>query len=192
MSMRTKKNYLTPNKVAEMLMVSPSAIRLWTEKGDLKALMTAGGHRRFKLADIKQFAKDKNIQLNIESDYIYRVLIVDDEPLFADYLKTVLSLECEKLEIEISLNGFDAGIKLKEFKPNIVLLDLMMPEMNGFQVCEQIKNDPLLQHTRVIAMSGSQDLVDKQRIISVGAETCLDKPIKVTELVEQLNLEIYQ
>lgn len=52
------KNHLTPKEVAELLMVSTSAIRLWTEKGEIKALVTAGGHRRFKIEDIQQFARD--------------------------------------------------------------------------------------------------------------------------------------
>jgi excisionase family DNA binding protein len=181
------KNYLTPNQVAELLMVSPSAIRLWSEKGELKALLTAGGHRRFKLADIKAFAIQRNIELNIENESQFKILIVDDDAPFAEFLDTALSVKFNELEIKISHNGFDAGIQLKEFKPSIVLLDLMMPGIDGFQICQQIKQDPLLKHIRVIAMSGDVNSKNKQKIIKAGAEACLEKPIKIDELGKLLN-----
>ncbi|NRA55124.1 MAG: response regulator [Gammaproteobacteria bacterium] len=187
--MASKKSYLTPNKVAELLMVSPSAIRLWSEKGDLKAMVTAGGHRRFKLEDIKQFACDKKIQLNIVNDNKPKVLIVDDESLFAQFLKTALLVNDEELEVAISLDGFDAGIMVKEFQPTVVLLDIMMEGIDGFQVCKKIKQDPLLQHIRVIVLSGNITLSQKQRLMDLGAETCFDKPVDMSELIRRLYVQ---
>lgn len=186
------KSYLTPNQAAELLMVSPSAIRLWSEKGDLKARLTAGGHRRFKLADIEDFAQQRNIELNVAEDKKVKILIVDDEEMFAELLETVLVLQFNELEfseaeVKISLNGFDAGIQLKAFAPNIVLLDLMMENIDGFQICQQIKQDPLLKHIRVIAMSGNASTRNRQEIIKAGAEALLEKPINIAELTKQLN-----
>jgi len=186
--MSSHLTYLTPKDVAKLLMVSTAAIRLWAEKGELKAMMTAGGHRRFKLEDIKTFAKDKNIQLNIESDASVKILIIDDEILFTEFLEDALTTIYPQVKIAVSLDGFDAGIKLKDFKPSIVLLDLKMPGMDGFQVCQHIKSDPLLQRIRVIAMSGDTNLERKQKIIATGAEVCLSKPFKVAELIETLGL----
>lgn len=183
------KSYLTPNQAAELLMVSPSAIRLWSEKGELKARVTAGGHRRFKLADIEDFANERNIELNRDNEDKCKILIVDDEKIFAEFLETILGLEFNEVEVKVSLNGFDAGIQLKEFKPSIVLLDLMMANIDGFQICQQIKQDPSLKHIRVIAMSGNANAKNKQKIIKVGAEACLEKPINVAELTKQLNFE---
>ncbi|MBL4911335.1 MAG: response regulator [Alteromonadaceae bacterium] len=186
------KSYLTPNQAAELLMVSPSAIRLWSEKGDLKARLTAGGHRRFKLADIEDFAQQRNIELNVAEDKKVKILIVDDEEMFAELLETVLVLQFNELEfseaeVKISLNGFDAGIQLKAFAPNIVLLDLMMENIDGFQICQQIKQDPSLKHIRVIAMSGNASTRNRQEIIKAGAEALLEKPINIAELTKQLN-----
>ena len=183
------KSYLTPNQAAELLMVSPSAIRLWSEKGELKARVTAGGHRRFKLADIEDFANERNIELNRDNEDKCKILIIDDEKIFAEFLETILGLEFNEVEVKVSLNGFDAGIQLKEFKPSIVLLDLMMANIDGFQICQQIKQDPSLKHIRVIAMSGNANAKNKQKIIKVGAEACLEKPINVAELTKQLNFE---
>jgi len=186
--MFSKKSYLTPNQVAELLMVSPSAIRLWAEKGELKATTTAGGHRRFKYEDIKEFANGRKIELNIPQDKNSRILIIDDEQIFASYLKVSLLLDNKDLDIEISLDGFNAGIKLKDFKPSIVLLDLKMPNMDGFQVCNQIKNDPSLKHIRVIAMSGNLSAKDSERILQVGAEACFEKPLNISLLTKHINI----
>ena len=186
--MSSTLTYLTPKDVAKLLMVSTAAIRLWAEKGELKAMVTAGGHRRFKLADIKQFALDKKIQLNIESEQATRILIIDDEILFAEFLTEILTIECPQVKLAVSLDSFAAGIKLKEFKPNIVLLDLTMPGMDGFQVCNYIKSDPLLQHIRVIAMSGEVTSSRKEQIMTAGAEACLAKPFEIAALIKLLNL----
>lgn len=183
--MFTKKSYLTPNQVAELLMVSPSAIRLWTDKGELKATTTAGGHRRFKFDDIKLFAESRNIELNTSFENNSKILIVDDDVQFAKLLKTLLLRENETLNIETSFDGFDAGVKLKEFNPGIVLLDLKMPQMDGFQVCSQIKRDPTLKHIRVISMSGDVNESVRRRIIDAGAEACFQKPINIS-LLNQL------
>lgn len=184
------KNYLTPKEVSELLMVSTAAIRLWAQSGDLKARVTAGGHRRFKLEDIKAFAIKKKIQLN--SDTIgngnTKILIVDDDAHFTEFLKILLEREIKNVEVEISLDGFDAANKLNEFSPTIMLLDLRMPGLDGFQVCHHVKQNPLQSHIRVIAISGNVTEEDIEKIKSMGAETCLSKPIDAPFLFKQLNL----
>ena len=183
-----KKSYLTPKDVAELLMVSTAAVRLWSEKGYLKARVTAGGHRRFKLDDIKQFAQQKQIQLNIDENVIPKILVVDDETMFAEFLKDLLLSEFSNVEVEISLDGFDAANKLRDFSPTIVLLDLKMPNLNGFQVCQHIKQDPTLQYIRILAMSGKVTAEDKTRILALGAEACFEKPLNSVEFFKQLNI----
>lgn len=182
------KSYLTPKEVAELLMVSTAAVRLWAESGDLKAKVTAGGHRRYKLNDIKAFATKKNIQLNTVTSENPRILIVDDDIHFAEFLKTLLNVEIKNVEVEISLDGFDAANKLNDFSPSIMLLDLKMPGLDGFQVCQRVKGNPLQNHIRVIAISGDVTQSDIDKLKNIGAETCLNKPIDVPALIKQLAL----
>jgi len=185
---KSAKSYLTPKEVAELLMVSTAAVRLWAEKGSLKARVTAGGHRRFKLDDIKEFAANKNIQLNINTSETPKVLIVDDDIHFAEFLKTLLKVEIKNIEVEISLDGFDAANKLHDFTPDIMLLDLKMPGLDGFQVCQRVKGNPLQNHIRVIAISGDVTQSDIDKLKGFGAETCLKKPIDAPILFKQLAL----
>ena len=182
------KNYLTPKEVSELLMVSTASVRLWAESGTLKARVTAGGHRRFKLDDIKEFALKKNIQLNADLNENTKILIVDDDVQFSGFLKILLEREINNVEVLISLDGFDAANKLSEFSPNVMLLDLRMPGLDGFQVCHHVKQSPLQNHIRVIAISGDVTDTDIEKIKNMGAETCLRKPLDVPLLFKQLNL----
>jgi excisionase family DNA binding protein len=182
------KSYLIPKEAAELLMVSTATVRLWAEKGYLKARVTAGGHRRFKLDDIKEFAFKKNISLNTSVSENPKILIVDDDLYFAEFLKTLLEVEIENVEVEISLNGFDAANKLHDFIPSILLLDLKMPGLDGFQVCQRVKDNPLQHHIRVIAISGYVTQNDIEKLKHIGAETCLEKPINIPILLKKLGL----
>lgn len=183
-----KKSYLTPNQVAELLMVSPTAIRLWADKGDLKALSTPGGHRRFLPSDVDHFAKKRGLTLNNGQSRFLRILIVDDDAQLSRYLVTLLEGLEDKVVIETASDGFAAGLKVIDFKPHILLLDIMMPYMNGIQLCLRLKKEPSTKAIRVIAMTGfpSPDNIDG--IINAGAEACLTKPIDEKILLEQLGI----
>lgn len=184
----SRKSYLTPKEVAELLMVSTAAVRLWAESNNLKARVTAGGHRRFKLDDVKDFATKKNIQLNVPISDTPKILVVDDEASFAEFLKTLLEIEIENVEVQISLNGFDAANKLRDFNPSIILLDLKMPGLNGFQICQHVKQNPMYKHIRVIAMSGDMSNCEIDEIKKAGAEACIEKPVNTSNLLETLSL----
>ena len=113
-----------------------------------------------------------------------KVLIIDDELLFAQFLNDLLLSEIENIQTEMAHDGFDAGIKLRDFKPDIVLLDLNMPGFDGFRVCKQIEQENLTQDIKVIAITGDAREDIGKRIISTGAIACLAKPIDVAELIK--------
>ena len=191
--MEIEKSYLTPAQVASLLMVSQAGVRQWAQKGALKALTTPGGHRRFLYRDVAQFAQDRGLTLNTLSRQDLRVLIVDDEPSVASYLKSLLKENTNSTaQIEIAHDGFQAGMRVRDFKPQIVLLDLMMPGMDGFQVCETLKKDPMAKSIRIIALTGYHTPTNVERILRCGAEVCLGKPIDSIRLLGLLNLDSYQ
>lgn len=192
-----KRGYLTPKEVADLLMVSTAAIRLWAEKGQLKAMTTLGGHRRFKLEDVSQFAEQNQIPLDSSifesplSTELRRILIVDDEQMYAEYLKTVIELADESVIIKICHNGFEAGIQLRDFAPDTVLLDLKMPGVDGFGVCRYIRTDPSNREIKVIAMTGQSSSENRRKIEEAGADAYLAKPIDTAYLLELLELNTF-
>ena len=185
---KTKKHYMTPNEVAELLMVSPVTVRQWAQKGKLEAMTTPGGHRRFSFEAIEKFAAENHITLNPKEKKGTRILIVDDDVSLADFLKELLTQRNNSLQVEMVHDGFSAGGMMESFSPDIVLLDLMMPQMDGFEVCHMIKQGEH-KNVRVIAMSGFCSQENQQRILSEGAEHCLKKPFSTTVLLTALGLE---
>ena len=178
--------YMTPNEVAELLMVSPVTVRQWAQKGWIRAITTAGGHRRFLRQDVEQFARERGMELS--ADAPTRVLVVDDNRAFARYLADLLANQVTSIETETAHDGFDAGRKVLQFSPDIVLLDLKMPGMDGFSVCQQLKQDDATKHIRIVAMTGYFTPDNEAKILQAGAEACLAKPFDKHVLLKVLGL----
>ena len=183
---RDRKRYMTPGEVAELLMVTPMTIRRWVNRGDLSARTTAGGHRRFLKRDVVRFAGERGMTLSPEDVESLRVLIVDDNKSFARFLGESLTSLPNVVEVDLAHNGFGAGIRLRDFRPHVVILELMMPHLNGFDVCREIKNDPATSSTDVVAMTTDYTEENAEYIIECGASTCLPKPIRFLTLLNAL------
>ena len=182
----TNKDYLTPNEVAELLMVSPITVRTWARKGLLVAKVTPGGHRRFLKRDVERFARESGAtQVNVEPSAA-RVLIVDDDPVMTTCVNYILEDSGMSFVTEVAQSGFEAGAKIHTFLPDIVLLDLMLPDFDGFRVCAFIKENPATRHIRVIAITGDASAENITRILEAGAEACLAKPINPHTLLKSL------
>lgn len=179
--------YMTPNEVAVLLVVSPVTLRQWAQKGLIKFATTPGGHRRFLLKDVEQFARDRGISL--ASNGSLRVLVVDDNRSFTRYLADLLATLDKPIETLVAHDGFDAGRKVFQFLPNIILLDLKMPGMDGFEVCRLIKDDTETRHIRVIAMTGYYTSANQDKILNAGAEICLAKPFDKSDLLEAIGID---
>ena len=182
-----KKSFLTPNEVAQLLMVSPVTVRQWAQKGQLKAETTLGGHRRFMYQEVVRFAKAHDLAFNTEQDVI-KVLIVDDDEQLSRFIKDLIAATDKGVVVESVNNGFDAGTKIYSFCPTVVLLDLMMPDINGIEVCRRIKSDPTTRAMRIISMTGFHTSANVEQILKAGAEVCLSKPLDTQRLLEEIGL----
>ena len=183
---KKRKSYLTPNEVAELLMVSPVTVRQWAQKGQLHAQTTPGGHRRFTHEEVERFAREYGIALRATADERLRILVVDDDPQFAGYLVELLSDLPGDVLVETAHDGFEAGRKIATFQAHIVLLDLMMPGMNGFDVCRMLKDDPATRATRIIALTAHPSQQNTDQILAAGAEACLGKPLDPETLFDAI------
>lgn len=192
LSVEKEKRYLTPNEVAELLMVAPVTVRSWAQKGLLRAHTTPGGHRRFLKTEVERFALETGASDTNQRLAARRLLIVEDDVQLATMLTELLSGTNPSPTVEVANNGFDAGRKMLTFNPEIVLLDLMMPGLNGFEVCRQIKSDAAFRHVRVVAMTGYPSPENINAIMQAGAERCLTKPLDMSALLEALALQSQQ
>lgn len=184
------KGYLTPREVADLLMVSPITVRQWAQKGWLEAQTTPGGHRRFLHRHVEVFACHRGLTLNHGDNDTTRVLIVDDDEQFSRFLVEALSELVETVTTEVAQSGFEAGQKIHTFAPHIVLLDLMMPGLDGFAVCRQIKENPSTKGIDVIAITGFHTRENVDRIVSAGARACLGKPVDLEMLTREMGVRL--
>ena len=175
-------DYLTPNEVAQLLLVSPITVRQWAQKGLLQAQTTAGGHRRFARAEVERFAREKGIDLPNQQR---QVLVVDDDRQLNNYLVALLETSVGDVKVLSALDGFEAGRMVQEYKPEIVLLDIMMPGMDGVEVCRSIKRDVHTRHALVVAMTGHHSPALERRVLDAGASVLLKKPFSTDDLMRE-------
>jgi excisionase family DNA binding protein len=175
-----------PSEVASLLGVSPVTVRKWAYRGELKCHLTPGGHRRFSRAAIESFARDRDMSYAADAQQSQRVLVVENDRPFAQYLFESLQ-QVPRFDVTIAYDGFEAGRQLQKLSPQIVLLDIMLPGLDGFQVCRQLREDPETAHIRIIAMTGSYSTDVAARFERCGVDRCLSKPFSLDTLLDTID-----
>jgi len=189
-----KKKALTTHEIAQYCDVTPRTVIQWIKEGKISAYRTPGRHSRVKVEDFFTFLKKYNMPIpkeivSTEGNNIIRkkkILIVDDDKNMANSIKRFLKLK-ENYDIELAFDGFEAGSKIVIFKPDLVILDIKMPGMNGYEVTKKIRQLPELTYTKIIAISAFFKQKDKDKILATGANACLDKPFTQKELLTKIN-----
>jgi excisionase family DNA binding protein len=187
------KDTYSTHDVAKICCVTPTTVIRWIEDGLIPAFKTVGGHRRVRREDLERVCRDRGIPFNLPTGTeVGRILVVDDEPVVLDLVRDVVKELDHKFEVEVAKDAFDAGRLVVSFRPQLIFLDLMMPGVDGFEVCTRLKKDPATTNTEVIAITGYYTEANMDRILSAGAAACLKKPLDVEEVrgqvVEAFNL----
>ncbi|MCP5181801.1 MAG: response regulator [Pseudomonadales bacterium] len=180
---QSPRSVLSPNEVAELLMVSPITVRQWAQKGLIDAHVTAGGHRRFTLEAVRRFARERGLELPALPQAGRKVLIVDDDAQLNQFLVALFSTEVEGVTVLSAADGFEAGRLVATHRPEVVLLDVMMPGIDGVDVCRRIKASPETAHIRVVGMTGFHTQEVAGRMLGAGAEALLKKPFSNAEVL---------
>lgn len=114
----------------------------------------------------------------------FKVLIADDNPANVELLEAFLSeIDCR---IETAVDGKDALEKVDAFQPDVLLLDVMMPKLNGFEVCRHLKERPETRRIMVLMVTALNELGDIERAIAVGTDDFLSKPVQKLELLKRV------
>lgn len=177
---KKSKGYLTPKETASYLKVSTETVRQWAKTGQLHAETTLGGHRRFNIEEVKRFVSTIQGQSNHNNHP--RVLIVDDDKQYVKFVEELLKTFSNDIAIDKAFDGFEAGHKVDIFKPTIVLLDLVMPNINGIEVCRYLKQNESTKDIRIIATTGFTSDINVSNFMNAGAEAVLAKPFDHEEL----------
>ncbi len=177
------KDTYSTHDVAKICCVTPTTVIRWIEDGLIPAFKTVGGHRRVRREDLEKVCKERGIPFNVPTgSEVGRVLVVDDEPVVLDLVGDVVRDLSGEFEVEVARDAFDAGRLVATFRPQLIFLDLMMPGVDGFEVCNRLKKDKMTKDTEVIAITGYYTEANTKRILNAGAVACLRKPLDVTEV----------
>lgn len=178
-------------QAAQICRVTTRTINNWIRAGKLKAYATPGGHFRIWPSDLRKFLKAHNMDINFDfrGEHPKRILVIDDDEAYAEMIREVLRDKIKNCEVTISQDGYEALILLGEFKPELVVLDLMMPGIDGFKVLELIANRKTDYPMKVLVLSGNLSNAAIERLKSSRADHWLAKPVSIAELLHSvLNL----
>jgi excisionase family DNA binding protein len=181
-----KPTFITTSKAARICGVARTTISKWVDEGALKAFVTPGGHRKVREEDLRDFLKKNGRRPSVDSNTKKRILIVDDNPDDIRLLEAAFLPASDKYEVHSANGGFQAIYKIGEVKPHIVILDLIMPDMDGFEVCKSIKNNPETEDIKVIVVTAYHDKAKKQEAYRCGADAVFRKPIDLKKLVRKI------
>lgn len=193
---KKKKKVFSAHEVANFCdVVNQTAIN-WIRQGHLEAYTTPGGQYRVYADVLAKFMQSQGMRLPdevreilAEQARIEEVLIVDDDQDLNDLIKQFLDKRYPEFKVNQAYDGFDAGKAITEYKPDVVLLDVNLPGVDGYKLCRQIKSDENLSRPIVIVVSGIGGEDVKSRALEAGADAFLAKPIDLDalpELIEEL------
>jgi excisionase family DNA binding protein len=175
---------LTVFKAGQHCNVSPKTIINWIDAGHIKAYKTVGGHRRIKRADLEAFMSKQGIPFprEMQMETRKRILVVDDDPIIVETIVQALEEDDFDYEVISASDGFEAGLQVNHFKPHLMILDIMMPDIKGYEVCQKVKTNPETRDTVIVVLSAYLDEEKFKQMEANGADACFSKPLPLPQL----------
>lgn len=184
-------NYLSTKDAALLLGVSLRTVQLWVENGTLQAWKTAGGHRRIPEQSVQKLMNERKERLsqNNENRELLMLLVEDDMEVRDAYCLSI-SMTGLPIRLMTANNGFEALIKAGKYHPDIIMTDLMMPNMDGFEMINAINRDKDINPDKLIVVT-AMDRADSQvKLLAETAVTVFHKPLDINKLEAVLNQQI--
>jgi excisionase family DNA binding protein len=180
------KTVFTTGEAAKICKVSQQTIIRCFDNGQLKGFRVPGSRfRRIPREALYKFMKDNGIPTDALESGKRKVLLVDDDVDLVELMTKVLE-EDGRFEVRIAGNGFDAGMMVKEYRPDIIVLDVMLPDINGKEVCHRVRADTSLEDVRILCISGMIEEDKIQELRLSGADDFMHKPFEIEKLIDRM------
>jgi excisionase family DNA binding protein len=180
------KTVFTTGEAAKICKVSQQTIIRCFDSGQLKGFRVPGSRfRRIPREQLYAFMRDNGIPTDALESGKRKVLIVDDDQELVELIVDVLDKD-GRFEVRTVNNGFDAGMMVKEYHPDLIVLDVMLPDINGREVCQRVRTDKTMDDVRIICISGMVEEDKIEDLKSAGANDFLHKPFEVETLIERM------
>ena len=183
------KSLFTTGEAAQICNISQQTIIRCFDSGRLDGFRIPGSRfRRIPRENLIKFMKDNGIpldNLNTEKNGKIKVLIVDDDVEIVELMVDVLSRD-GRFDLQTAGSGYEAGLKTEQFRPDVIILDYMLPDVNGNIVCATIKSNPDFESIRIIIVSGVANPEEVQDLLNAGATEFIKKPFNIADLVGRI------
>ena len=180
------KTVFTTGEAAKICKVSQQTIIRCFDSGQLRGFRVPGSKfRRIPRDVLYKFMKENGIPTDALESGKRKALIVDDDPELVELITDALEAD-GRFEVRTANNGFDAGMMVREYHPDVIVLDVMLPYINGKEVCQRVRSDSALDDVRIICISGMVEQDKIQDLKSAGANHFLQKPFEVEILIDTI------
>jgi two-component system, OmpR family, response regulator len=180
------KTVFTTGEAAEICKVSQQTIIRCFDSGRLKGFRVPGSRfRRIPRDALLQFMKDNSIPPDLLESGKTKVLVVDDDPEIVELFVDVLERD-GRFEVRTADTGYTAGLITNEFRPDLIILDYMLPDVNGNIVCKTIREKEEFSSTKIIIVSGVVNQDEINDLLKSGADEFVKKPFNIEKLIERI------
>lgn len=181
-----KDRAYTTFQISKICKVTHRTVLSWINQGKIKAFKTPGGHSRVREKDLRSFLVEYGIPLPDDMQKkLINILVVDDEKEILFLIHKNLTEDetlKEKITVTMCESGLDAMMAIGKTPPEVIILDICLPNLNGYEVCQRIRSNPDLKNTFIIAISGEYVENASHKILAAGANEFLSKPFEMAEL----------
>jgi excisionase family DNA binding protein len=180
------KTIFTTGEVAQICKVSQQTVIRCFDSGRLQGFRVPGSRfRRIPRESLIAFMKSNHIPLDQLETGRKRVLVVDDDEAIVEMFNELL-MRNGRFEVRTARTGYDAGIMTEQFRPDVMLLDFKLPDINGNVVCRTIRNNPNFEHMHIIIISGVADPDEVEDLLSSGANEFIRKPFDINDVIGRI------
>lgn len=179
------KTVFTTGEAAKICKVSQQTIIRCFDSGQLKGFRVPGSRfRRIPRDQLYSFMRENGIPTDALESGKRKALIVDDDVDLVELLVDAFERD-GRFDLRTANNGFDAGMLVKEFHPDIVVLDIMLPDINGKEVCQRVRMDKTMEDVKILCISGMIEQDKVADLMACGANEFMQKPFSVEALVDK-------
>ncbi len=181
------KQIFTTGEAAEICKISQQTIIRCFDSGRLRGFRVPGSRfRRIPRDELIRFMRENKITVDQMQSGTKRILVVDDDDTMVEMFTELLGSD-DRFAVKTASTGYDAGVLTEQFKPDLLILDYMLPDINGNIVCQTVRQNPQLQGMRVIIVSGVVNQDDIKGLMDAGADDFIKKPFDVEHLMARIN-----
>lgn len=180
------KKVFSTGEAAAICKVSQQTIIRCFDTGRVQGFRVPGSRfRRIPRESLILFMKDNDIPLELLDSGKRKILVVDDDPEIVELMVDVLERD-GRFEVRTASSGYDAGVITHDYRPDLIILDYMLPDVNGNVVCKTIRSKDAFEHMKIIIVSGVVNKDDIDNLLEVGADDFMQKPFSIDSLISKI------